>query len=216
MLLRSPEHLPPPTPAGDEIRRGAEEILRRPEFQEPARSLYQRALDKLGQLLGDVIGAIVGGTSGAILAWLLLAVVVGVLVYLVVRGVQSDRRRRAGDGDGARVAHEADDEVGRSFAAWDAEAARLEASGRWRDALRCRYRSLVAALAGAGVVDEVPGRTAGEYRTLVRVSRPNVDEPFAGATDLFERSWYGNEPTGPDEASTFRGLAERVRSGASS
>ena len=104
--------------------------------------------------------------------------------------------------------------MGRPFTAWDAEADRLEGEGRWREALRCRYRSLIARLAGAGVVDEIPGRTAGEYRTLVGGARPQVGEPFAGATDLFERAWYGDEATGPDESSDFRSLADRVRQGA--
>ena len=211
MRLASPETLPPPAPGAEEIRRGAEEILDRPEFQPPPRSLYQQALDKAGELLGDAIDAIVGGTSGAIIAWLVLAVVVLALGYLVTRGVQSGRRRRA---PSTAPVIDVDGDVGRPFAAWDAEADRLESEGRWREALRCRYRALIAALAGAGVVDEIPGRTAGEYRTLVRGTRPQVDEPFAGATDLFERAWYGDEPTGPGESSDFRELAERVRTGA--
>ena len=210
MRLASPETLPPPSAGSEEIRQGAEEILRRPEFQPPPRSLYQQALDKIGELLGEAIEAVVGGTSGAVLAWLVLAAVVLVLVYLVVRGAQSGRRRA--DVMSMPVI-DIDGEVGRAPGTWDAEAARLEGEGRWRDALRCRYRSLIAALAGAGVVDEIPGRTAGEYRTLVRQTRPQVDEPFAGATDLFERAWYGDEPTGPDESSDFRRLAERVRAG---
>ena len=211
MRLASPETLPPPATDAEEIRRGAEEILRRPEFQPPPRSLYQQALDKLQELLGDVIGALVGGTSGSILAWGVLLAIVAAVTYLVVRGVQSGRGRRAADA-APQVAIESD--VGRPFAEWDAEAARLEREGRWRDALRCRYRSLIAALAGAGVVEEIPGRTAGEYRTLVRGMRPQVDEPFGGATDLFERAWYGDEPTGPGESEDFRRLADRVRQGA--
>ena len=213
MRLARPETLPPPSAGAEEIREGAEEILRRPEFQPPPRSLYQQALDKVGELLGEAIDAVVGGTSGAILAWLLLAAVVVALGYLVTRGVQSGRRRR---GSSSAPEIEIDGDIGRPVAAWDVEATRLEGEGRWREALRCRYRSLIAALAGAGVVEEVPGRTAGEYRTLVRRVRPQVDESFAGATDLFERAWYGDLPTGPDESSDFRGLAERVRAGARS
>ena len=212
MRLASPETLPPPSTGADEIRRGAEEILRRPEFQPPPRSLYQRALDRIGELLGDAIDAVIGGTSGTVLAWLLLVAVVAALAYLVARGVQSGRRRRAPD---AAPAVAIDLDVGRPFAEWDAEAARLEGEGRWREALRCRYRSLIAALARDGVVEEIPGRTAGEYRALVRGARPQAAEPMAGATDLFERAWYGEVATGPDEASDFRRLAERVRSGAS-
>ena len=212
MRLASPETLPPPATDAEEIRRGAEDILSRPEFQPPPRSLYQQALDKIGEVLGDVIGAIVGGTSGTFLGWGLLLAVVAVLAYLVVRGVQLGRRRAIG-ATGPTVAIDSD--IGRPFTAWDAEAVRLEGEGRWREALRCRYRALIAALAGAGVVDEIPGRTAGEYRTLVRGSRPQVDEPFTGATDLFERAWYGDEATGPDETSAFRRLSDRVRAGAS-
>lgn len=211
MNLARPETLPPPSSGAEEIREGAEEILRRPEFQPPPRSLYQQALDKVGELLGDAIDAIVGGTSGAFLAWGLLLLVVGALAYLVARGVQSGRRRKT-PSSGPTI--EVDPEVGRPFAAWDAEAARLEGEGRWREALRCRYRSLIAALAGAGVVEEIPGRTAGEYRTLVGGIRPAVGEPFSGATDLFERAWYGDEATGPDEASDFGRLADRVRQAA--
>ena len=212
MRLASPETLPPPATDAEEIRRGAEEILRRPEFQPPPRSLYQRALDEIGELLGDAIDALVSGGAGGVLAWVVLLAVVGAIAYLVVRGVQSGRRRRGPAAPSVAVA--VDDEVGRPFAAWDAEAVRLEGEGRWREALRCRYRSLVAWLAGAGVVEEVPGRTAGEYRALVRGVRPQLDAPFGSATELFERAWYGDEATGPDEASSFRGLADSVREGA--
>ena len=210
MLLASPETLPPPAHDAEEIRRGAEEILRRPEFQPPPRSLYQQALDKLGEILGDVIGAVVSGTSGSFLAWGLLLAIVAALTYLVVRGVQSGRARRA-PGPASLVDVESD--VGLPSTHWDREAERHEHDGRWREALRCRYRALIAGLAGAGVVDEIPGRTAGEYRALVRGTRPQVDEPFSGATDLFERAWYGDEPTGPSESQDFRRLAERVHAG---
>ncbi len=202
--------LPTPTVGADEARRAAEEILRRPEFQPPPRSLYQQALDWLGDRIGHLFGALVDGGAGAVVAWVLLLAVVGAIVYLVVRAWRGDRRRSAA---APTPALEVDPEHGRPAARWDAEAARLEAAGDWRAALRCRYRSLVATLARAGAVDEIPGRTAGEYRTVVGRTRPAVAEPFAGATDLFERAWYGNEPTGPEETSAFRGLAERVASG---
>lgn len=211
MRLASPETLPPPATDAEEIRRRAEEILRRPEFQPPPRSLYQRALDEIGELLGEVIDALVGGTGSA-LAWVVLTAVVGAIAYLVVRGVQGGRRRR-GPSD-PTVVVDVDDEIGRPATAWDAEAVRLEREGRWREALRCRYRSLVASLAGNGLVEEVPGRTAGEYRALVGGARPQVARPFGDATELFERAWYGAEETGPDDASTFRAHADRVLEGA--
>jgi hypothetical protein len=203
--------LPPPGAGADEIRQGADEILSRPEFREPTRSLYQRALDWIGERLGDVLGALVSGGAGAVLAWVLLVAAVLAIAYLVFRAVQRDRRQEPASA-GAAVDVERDDR--RPPEAWDADAARFEAEGRWREAVRCRYRSLVARLARAGVVEEVPGRTAGEYRTLVASARPPVAEPFAGATSLFERAWYGHEDTGADDSSSFRALADRVTAGA--
>jgi hypothetical protein len=201
-----------PAPSADEVRRGADEILSRPEFQEPAKTLYQRALDWLGARLADALSALLGGGTGAVVAWILLLLVVGAVVALGARAVQRDRRVRRDVG----AAVDVDVAERRAPAAREAEADRYEAAGRWRDALRCRYRAVVAGLAGAGVVEELPGRTAGEYRALVSRARPAAAEPFAGATDLFERAWYGGEDTGPDDTATFRDLAARVEAGVAS
>lgn len=189
------------------MRRAADEILARPEFQEPPRSLYQQALDWLGDLLGEVLGTLIGSGTGSVLAWLLLLAIAAVVVVLVARTLQRGARLPVGADPGANVI--TGDER-RPAEAWAADAERFEAEGRWRDAVRCRYRALVATLARTGVVEEVPGRTAGEYRTLVRHARPAAAEPFDSATDLFERSWYGNAETGPADASSFRDLAERA------
>lgn len=207
---RAQETLPPPEAGADEIRRAADEILARPEFQEPPRSLYQQVLDWIGDLISETIGALVEGGTGAVVAWALLIAVVAIVAYLVVRTVQGDRRRPSSH-VATGLATESDDR--RPAEAWAAEAERFEGEGRWRDAIRCRYRSIVAGLARSGVVDEVPGRTAGEYRVLVGHDRPTIAEPFAGATDLFERAWYGEE-AGPEGSRSMRDLAARVESGA--
>lgn len=207
---RAQETLPPPEAGAEEIRQAADEILSRPEFQEPPRSLYQRVLDWIGDLISEAIGALVSGGTGAIVAWALLLAVIALVAYLVVRTVQGDRRRSPAD---APVAFgiEADDR--RPADEWVADAERFEGEGRWREAIRCRYRAIVAGLARSGVVDEVPGRTAGEYRVLVGHGRPAVAEQFAGATDLFERAWYG-EDAGPEGSRSIRELAARVEAGA--
>ena len=98
----------------------------------------------------------------------------------------------------------------RPAAAWRAEAEDHERAGEWRHALRCRYRALVADLAGRGVLDEIPGRTAGEYRSELAVAVPAAGPPFAGATELFERAWYGGRPTGAGDADRFRHLEAEV------
>lgn len=205
-----PETLPPPEATAEEIRSAADEILARREFQQPPRSLYQRALDELGERFGDLLELLVRGGRGAYMAWFVLALVLAGVSWLFLRGVQRDRTRRI---RGAQ--DDVDVDVRRPAADWAAEAARHEAAGEWRQAVRCRYRWLIASLARAGVVEEVPGTTSGEYRSLVTSARPSTAEPIASATDLFERAWYGNEATTAEEASAFGEAAGRVLDGSS-
>jgi hypothetical protein len=73
----------------------------------------------------------------------------------------------------------------------------------------------VADLAARGLVEEVPGRTAGEYRRQVDAVVPEVAPAFDGATSLFEGAWYGGRSTGAEEAARFRELEARVLSGVS-
>jgi len=195
-----------PRPSGAEARQAAHHILERPEFQPEPKSLYDRAVDWVGHLLGRLIEAVVGGGRGALVAWLLLVALVGLSAWLIARGIRSGRRLPGRD-DGTTVV-----EPRRSAADWEAEAIAREAEGDWRAALRCRYRALVARLARAGVVDEVPGRTAGEYRLLVRRGLPPAADAFAQASDRFERAWYGGAVTTQADSAAVAELAERVAS----
>jgi Domain of unknown function (DUF4129) len=199
-----------PVPHHDplQVRGAAQDILRRAEFQPSKRSWWSAAihwvLHGLGQLLGRLLG--IGGGSG-VQGWLAVAALVAVVVVVVLLAVRywvplARNPSRPVVMTAARR--------GRSAVDWRAEAARHERDGRWRDALRCRYRALVADLAGRGVVEEVPGRTAGEYRAEMQARAPAVATEFAGATALFEDAWYGDRPTGPDEQAHFDELAGRV------
>jgi hypothetical protein len=80
--------------------------------------------------------------------------------------------------------------------------------------LRARYRALVAELAARGVVDEVPGRTTGEYRAEVIANLPGAAPEFGGATELFEATVYGDRSAGPSDTAELDALADRVLAGA--
>jgi len=154
-----------------------------------------------------VLGALIGGGGASLFAWGLLALgigVVGALAARFARGVTPDAGLPASSVSAPL----------RTATDWRSEAEAHERAGRWRPALRCRYRALVAELAAGGVVEEFPGRTAGEYRVAVGVSAPAVAPDFAAATELFERTWYGRAPTGADEAAHLSSLADRVLAGA--
>jgi hypothetical protein len=195
--------LPAPTRDPDRVREAVREVLSRPEFRPPDRTLLQRAFDwaleQLGRLLAELGASGAGGVVGlAVLALALLGI--GLLVARFSRGLTPSPEVRAAV---PRVPR-------RPAADWRAAAAAHERAGAWRAAVRCRYRALVAELAARGLVDEVPGRTAGEYRGEVRRNLPDAAADFAGATELFELAWYGRGETDGRQASRLRELSGRV------
>ena len=76
--------------------------------------------------------------------------------------------------------------------------------------MRCRYRALVAELAGRGVLDDLPGKTTGEELVEVAHAMPSVGAHFGEATALFDEAWYGDAPTGPAEAARLKDLSAAV------
>ncbi|HET9290078.1 MAG TPA: DUF4129 domain-containing protein [Actinomycetes bacterium] len=179
------------------------EVLSRPEFRPPERSLMERVLDWVLEGTGRLLAALGGSGAGGIVGLVLLALVlvgVGILAARFSRGLTPSPEVAAAVVGGRR----------RSAAEWRAEAEGQERTGAWREAVRSRYRALVADLASRGLVEEVPGRTAGEYRREVGRALPAAASDFAGATELFEVAWYGRADTGPQDAAHLRDLSDRI------
>jgi hypothetical protein len=192
-----------PTRDPDQVREVTHEVLSRPEFRPPERSLLEQVVDWVLELIGRLLAALGGSGAGGIVGLVLLALVlagVGVLAARFSRGLTPSPEVTAAVPGGRR----------RSAAEWRAEAEAQERTGAWREAVRSRYRALVADLASRGLVEEVPGRTAGEYRREVGRALPGAATDFAGATELFEVAWYGRSATGPQEAAHLRDLSDRV------
>ena len=147
-----------------------------------------------------------GGGRGTVLSWAVVLAAVGGAVALAARFSRTVTPDPGGAPSPAPGRP-------RSPQDWRAEAVAHEQAGRWRLGLRCRYRALLGELAARELVEEVPGRTAGEYRSEVARNLPAASSDFAGATELFERAWYGNVDSGAEEAERFARLAERVLSG---
>lgn len=160
-------------------------------------------LDLLGRVL-DLFGRTGrGGLVGSMLLLLALAAV----GYGIVRAVR--RIRRTAPAAGPEPRH-----TGRSATDWVREAQEHEAAGRWRAALRAHHRALVADLAAAGLVEEVPGRTAAEYEREAAAAVPSAGDPLAAVTRLFERAWYADAPVGPEDVAELQRLAAAVRGAA--
>ena len=190
----------------DSIRRAAHAIVSEPQFRTASPSLLERGRHWIGHQVSHALDRALSGHFGVI-GGIVLVLVVALLAGLIVRTVRSSRH--TGTMHGPSVA-----DVRRPPADWLAEAAACEARGDWRGSTRARYRALVAELARRGLVDEIPGRTTGEYRAEVAANLPTVAAPFGGATELFELAVYGHGAGGPGEASELGALADRVLQGA--
>jgi hypothetical protein len=201
--------LPVPEANPRRVHEAIDAILARREFVPEPRSLLERAWDWVLDQLGELLGALFDAGAGSAVGWVVVALFSLVAVALAVRfsrRLHSDPVVAGPSGGSPR----------RSVTDWRADAAAHEAAGNWRAALRCRWRALVADLAGRGLVEEVPGRTAGEYRRQVASALPSVAPDFDAATNLFEAAWYGDRPADADQAERLRLLSERVLTGSGS
>ncbi|MFN8041328.1 MAG: DUF4129 domain-containing protein [Acidimicrobiales bacterium] len=199
------DELPSPERSPEEVRRTADDVLSAQEFQRPPKPWFQRVQEAVFDALGRVLNALFSGGAGNVVAWVLVALIVAGLVFFGLR-IGRTVRRDPGTALEVTVTPRA------TAAEWRGRAEDFEAAGDWKQALRCRYRALVADLAERDVLRDVPGRTAGEYRRDVEVAVPSAEDDFAGASALFEAAWYGDEPTGPEENERFRSLSDRVLS----
>lgn len=207
-LRAATPELPVPEAGPEEVRRLADEVLADPVFDRATPGLLAQARDWLFEQVGDVLDRLFATAGGGPLGWIVAAVLAGAAAWFAVRLTRDVQREHHGLA-GAPAPR-------RSVTDWAAEAARLEAAGEWRAGLRCRHRALVAALAARGLVDEVPGRTAGEYGAAAAAVLPEVAVELEGATSLFEQAWYGRRHVGEDEVRRFQQLSDAVLAGAGS
>jgi hypothetical protein len=196
--------LPVPDPPPSDVQKKATSILDQAQFAPAKKTLMERVVSWLVDKLKVPFTKAAGGNT--VIGYLILAAFVAALVVVLsrLRFRLPEKVAPAEDILAIEIAEN------RSSDAWRADAERYEAAGAWKDALRARYRWMIARLVEQQTLAGVPGRTAGEYRRDVALTMPDLAAPFAAATDLFELAWYGDVPTGADENVRFRAYADRV------
>ncbi len=195
--------LPPPTVDPEHVRRAVAEVLSRPEYAPLQPSFFEQVqrwvLEQLGRALEGF-----GGMGGRPFAWaviLAMLAVFGAVGVWLLKSLQPDRP----------LAKPLTGAIGWGPDDWAADAEEHERAGRWREALRSRYRELIAQLAAAGLVEETPGRTTGEYLAAIGASVPPARGPATSLTETFEAVWYGNEPAEQARVARLRADASGVR-----
>jgi hypothetical protein len=188
-------------------RRAARDLLDRPEFARPGEGVISRAQRWLAARFGDAISALGGSGAGSVIASIL---VIGSLVgigFLVVRFLRTRGRprRAAAVVDVDVIVSQAVDPV-----SWRVLADEHRRAGRWRDAVRCRYRAVIADLADRRLVIDTPGSTSGELRDAVESARPTVAVSMEEFTGRFDAAWYSDLPLSSEDDDEARRLDDDV------
>ena len=190
------------------------EVMARPEFRYE-KSVVERVVEWIARQLeklfggGDVTAPAgsFGGGASSVIAWLIIVLaavaIVATIVYVVMRRV-----RRPAAEDEPVLATEVEHRHPADH--WTRLAEEHESRGEWKEALRCRYRSLVRTLTDRRRVPDVVGLTTGELRVALHQRAPGAQAAFDRATSEFESAWYAGRPTGPEENAEFRAAATEV------
>lgn len=192
-------------PDGSAIDRAIHEVLARPQYAGARKSWLTRLGENLRTWILEQLAKLFEGGAGNVIAWTLVVVVALIAGLLAVRFARTVRRGAAITAGSDVAIH-----IERTPAAWLTEAEAALRSGRLAEAVRCGYRAVVARLALSGAVDEVPGRTVGEYRAQVGQRRPDLVPPFVAASDVFERVWYAQRPASPSDVGEVIEVAEAL------
>lgn len=191
-------------PSAEDVRRATREVLSRPEYAPTESTWWSRLLEDVRAWLAARLVDLIAATSATAVAWAIIAagvVVAGLVAWRVLRGT----RREPSEEDGLAVSVPR-----RSAAEWAARAREAEEAGDLRAAVRAAYRSVIAGLAEAGVIEEVPGRTVGEYRRAVATGAPAHAAAFDRASEVFERVWYAHDAATQDGLATVRAAGQRA------
>ncbi|MCB9657396.1 MAG: DUF4129 domain-containing protein [Sandaracinaceae bacterium] len=137
--------------------------------------------------------------------WAFVALAVTLLLAVVAFLLLSWRRERRARSDVASPLGASDDPRERAPGDHLDDAGRLAAEGHYRLAFRALYLATLVALDRSGEIDFDPARTNWHY--LRRMGSGSRADAFRTFTALFDRTWYGDEPTSRPEYERGRSLA---------
>lgn len=175
----------PVDPDADTARQWARDELAKSEYTSGGGNWLERFLRWVQDLISQLFSGLGGrsGGWGVLITAVVVAAVIGVVVWLIV-GPLRRSRERAGDPDAL---------VDPALTAADyAEQARVAtASGDWSAAAIASYRSLVRGLDERGVITLRPGMTAHEAAADGSAALPDAAAPLGAAADVFDAVRYG-------------------------
>ncbi len=192
----------------DDVEKSAEDILARNEFQPRPRSLLERFSEWLTEQLAELFSRFGGSGAPNLIAYTLMAVFAVVVLWLLWKLIRDRFIRLPEKAEKPEPTIEI--EAPLSARELRSEVERFERDGNWKEAVRARYRLLVSELVERGTLEDIAGRTPGEYRRAMFRDHPENAESFAAVTDVFERIWYGDEPATSEDSALIRTASDRI------
>lgn len=184
---------------GAAARRAAQLELRKAQYHRDDPTIVTRVLD----WLGDRLNSVVGGTPAGSATLVLLAILVAVIAFALIR---AGRPRRL-----ARAATSADPLAADTLTDHRRLAAEYEAQGRLADALREWLRAVVQTIEERGVLDARPGRTGAAVAREAGAVMPAIRTRLDEAVDTFDAVWFGHREATASDVAAARDLADLVR-----
>ncbi len=196
----------PPVDIGrDAAARAAREELTRGIYHRDDPGVVSRVLAWAQDVLVRLFDAIAAHSPGGVWGLLALALVVALAVVVVRWRVGA--LARSGSVAGAPVF------AGQALSASEhrraADAA--AAAGEYETACRERFRAVVRELEERAVLDERPGRTAGEVVAETTALAPAVAAPLRAAARVFDEVSYGGRPGSAAADARLRTADDAVR-----
>jgi hypothetical protein len=207
----------------EDPKKAAEEILANPLYVDRIERKDRNWLDKVSNRLGDRIiawlsqiefssprtqfGLFDGALGGLhVIAWVLVLVVIGLVLYFVLRNFSGAARRKRRIGGIL-----ADDEPERTADQWLAQAEKLEAEGRFREAVRCLYIACLVRYDDGRVARFRRHETNWEHLYRIEGSPTNPKEvDFRAATQSFDKVWYGYMVRGVEDVTAFKEVYQKL------
>jgi hypothetical protein len=148
------------------------------------------------------------------LPWMVTAVVIFIVVFLLILAFEVIRRSRKAAtpavAESEPVSSQRDDDpLSRATNEWERYAEELAAVGRNREAIRAWYHAVLVTLFSAAILHFRKGRTNWEYLASLPASlpwRPQMIE----LTRRFEREWYGHAESPAESLDECRSRAQRI------
>jgi hypothetical protein len=183
-------------------------------FLQPIADFFNDLLERLWDWFLDLFPEPKGGSGTGLDMRVVTALVVALALVLAWVGWRVLRQRRRGaapvPAGPAPLSSTADDDpLSREANEWERYARELAGAGRYREAVRAWYHSVLVALYRTGALHYRKGRTNWEYVSVIAPGTAWRSD-FAEMTRRFEREWYGRDQSDPEALRDSEAMAMAI------